>query len=344
MKLIVLSESYNYDVGALVRFLIRMFENPKIINIFKENGIEIITSNYIRENIGISELDYIERIDEKEIEDYLIFGIHPYGLNVSIKSKSKIKKIVWINDPHYFAHYVEKNEKSVQTFDENYDPIQLSNIDYLITPSIVYFENLKIEKYNDKIKYFFYFLDEDWYEIIGNIDYKKRQNKIILSGVVGGGYYSRIEFDKLKNEEKFNEIIDKIEHPGYNIGNKSIDETNTGMNYYNKISNYKSAFVGHHNYPIDFLLAKHIEVLMCGCLAFFEPNDLLEKELGLKPFEHYIPCFDENGLIKDPNFYIDWISKGGSIAENGKKYVREKFGNKYILEFIDFLKNVNKKK
>jgi hypothetical protein len=321
-----------------------MFENPKIINIFKENGIEIITSNYIRENIGISELDYIERIDEKEIEDYLIFGIHPYGLNVSIKSKSKIKKIVWINDPHYFAHYVEKNEKSVQTFDENYDPIQLSNIDYLITPSIVYFENLKIEKYNDKIKYFFYFLDEDWYEIIGNIDYKKRQNKIILSGVVGGGYYSRIEFDKLKNEEKFNEIIDKIEHPGYNIGNKSIDETNTGMNYYNKISNYKSAFVGHHNYPIDFLLAKHIEVLMCGCLAFFEPNDLLEKELGLKPFEHYIPCFDENGLIKDPNFYIDWISKGGSIAENGKKYVREKFGNKYILEFIDFLKNVNKKK
>jgi hypothetical protein len=79
-------------------------------------------------------------------------------------------------------------------------------------------------------------------------------------------------------------------------------------------------------------------------LAFFEPNDLLEKELGLKPFEHYIPCFDENGLIKDPNFYIDWISKGGSIAENGKKYVREKFGNKYILEFIDFLKNVNKKK
>lgn len=43
----------------------------------------------------------------------------------------------------------------------------------------------------------------------------------------------------------------------------------TGVNYYNKLSEFKAAFVGHHDFPLNFLLAKHIEVLMCGCLGFF---------------------------------------------------------------------------
>lgn len=115
----------------------------------------------------------------------------------------------------------------------------------------------------------------------------------------------------------------------------------TEINYYNELSKYKSAFVGHHNYPLNYLLAKHIEVLMCGCLAFFEPNILLKEQLGLIEYEHYVPCFDENGLIKDEDFYINWMNskEGEEIAYNGKEYVK-KFGKDYIKELINFFNKI----
>jgi len=114
----------------------------------------------------------------------------------------------------------------------------------------------------------------------------------------------------------------------------------TEINYYNKLSKFKGAFVGHLLFPINYLVAKHIEVLMCGCLGFFEKNPLLKDELGLIEFEHYIPCSDDNGnLIKDEKFYIDWIEKGNEIALKGSLYVREKFGENYIDEYLKIIKN-----
>ena len=334
-KLIVLSASDNYDVGGLVRYLIKMFEKKDIIEIFNKNGFAIITSRHIKENIKLTEVEYIKSINMEEQNDYLIFGIHPYGLHTSISSENKIKKIAWINDPHYFAHFIERGGKIVQKFSDNYDPILIDKVDYLVTPSPIYFKNLNIKKYDEKIFYFFYFLDEDLYEITGNKNYKDRISKVVLSGAIGGGYLSRIEFDKLRKDIDFEKLIHKVDHPGY-----ENNEHMTELKYYNELTKYKSAFVGHHDFPINFLLAKHIEVLMCGCLGFFEPNPLLKSELGLIEFEHYIPCFDNNGLIKDINFYYKWINsdEGEKISENGKKYVREKFGKNYIIEFIEFLK------
>jgi hypothetical protein len=337
-KLIVLSAGDDYDVGGLVRYLIKMFENPDIIKLFNENGFEIITSKIIKEELNKTETEFLQNIKENEIENYLIFGIHPYGMHTSINSNTKIKKIAWINDPHYFAHYVDRGNKIVQNYYETYDPTHLNQIDYLVTPSPIYFKNLNINKYDEKIKYFFYFLNEDIYNLTGNLSYGQRLDKIVLSGAIGGGYLSRIEFDKLRLDITFNTIIDKVTHPGYK-NNKHMTE----LNYYNELTKYKAAFVGHHSFPINFLLAKHIEVLMCGCLGFFEPNVLLEKELGLIESKHYVSCFDENGLIKDPEFYTNWMKseKGIEIAKNGKKYVREKFGKNYIKEFIDFLQKIN---
>ena len=42
MKLIILSESDNYSVSGLIRYLIKMFYDDSIIKIFEERGIEII--------------------------------------------------------------------------------------------------------------------------------------------------------------------------------------------------------------------------------------------------------------------------------------------------------------
>jgi hypothetical protein len=343
-KIIVLSLCQNYDVGGLVRYFIKMFENNELFG----NHFEVITSKKIREEYGLFEVDgweaqsiekdFIKKIKEDDIDQYIILGIHPYGLHTAIESETKIKKIAWTNDPHYFSNYAERNGETVQDFSESFDPEILEKIDYLITPSKIWFKNLKIEKYEQKIKYFFYFLNEELFSKTGNKNYEQRISKIVLSGCVGGGYLSRIEFDKLRTTKNFKDLIYKIEHPGY-----ENNEHMTDINYYDELTKYRAAFVGHYKPPINFLLAKHIEVLMCGCLGFFEPNPLLETELGLIAFEHYIPCFDENNqLIKDENFYKNWMEskEGEEIAENGKSYVREKFGKKYIQELIEFLKTI----
>jgi hypothetical protein len=82
---------------------------------------------------------------------------------------------------------------------------------------------------------------------------------------------------------------------------------------------------------------------MCGCLGFFEPNTLLKDQLGLIEYVHYIPCFNEDGLIKDKDFYIKWINseEGYKISLQGKEYVRNKFGKEYVKQLADFFSNIN---
>lgn len=338
-KLIVLSAGEDYDVGGLVRFLIRMFDRKDIRNLFYENGLDIVTSRQIKDDFKMSDVEFLKGISENDPENWLIFGIHPYGLDTSLNASEKIKKIAWINDPHYFANYVERNGKTVQRFSEKYDPFLIKSIDYMITPSPVYFRNLKINEYDDKMIFFFYFLDEEVYEQTGNVPFDDRMDKIVLSGAIYEDYKSRVEFDNLrKGKKEFEEIVYKIEHPGYK-NNSHMTE----LNYYNELTKYKAAFVGHLVFPINYVVAKHIEVLMCGCLGFFEPNTLLESELGLIAFEHYVPCCDENGeVIKDEGFYIKWMNseEGKRISEKGKEYVRDRFGKIYIKEFIDILKKI----
>ena len=225
----------------------------------------------------------------------------------------------------------------VITYSEKYNPMYLDKFDILITPSPIYFKNLGITEYDNKIKFLFYLLNPDQYNQLNYNNYDNRKNQIILSGVVGGGYKTRIDLLNLKNKSyEFNNLIYHQITPGYTNNNHM-----TEMNYYNKLSEYKGAFVGHHLFPINFCLAKHIETLMCGCLGFFERNPLLKEELGLIEFIHYIPCSDEYGnLIQDVSFYTNWLEKGKEIAMNGSKYIREKFGENYLDEYLKIINDM----
>ena len=327
--LVVISQDNNYDVGGLVRYFIKMFDDLDIRRIFNENNIKVITSKDIKENFKTTEELFIQNIDSK---NYIFLGIHPYGLH---KIYNNIKEgpnfIVWQNDPHYFAYYVDDRDETIQKYNKMYSSIFLDKIDYLITPSKIYFENLNIKKYDDKIIDFFYFINDEFFNEINYVNYKDRKSQVILSGTISDGYNSRMEFKNINNN-----LIYYLHHPGY-TNNLHMTE----LNYYNELSKYKSAFVGHNNYPLNYLLAKHIEVLMCGCLAFFEPNTLLKEQLGLIEYKHYIPCFDKSGLIKDENFYVNWMNskEGEEIANNGKEYVK-KFGKDYIKELINFFNKI----
>jgi hypothetical protein len=325
-NLIILSESDDYTVSGLIRYLIKMFYDECVINIFKDLGISIITSKYIKDVLKMTEHEFLSDIKDKE--KYLIFGIHPYGWKTAINSGIGIKKIMWQDDLHYFANYIKRDGVSVQRYSKKYYPLYIDEVDYIMTPSSIYFRNLGIHDFDKKILDFFYFLDESKYEYLDNFNFENRINGVVLSGEIANGYDSRVEFNNLKSDKSFDDIIYRLEHPGYK-NNSHMTE----LNYYKEISKYKAAFVGHYVYPLNFLLAKHIEVLMCGCIGFFEPNPLLKSQLGLLEYVHYIPCFDEQGLIKDASFYKKWIDseEGKLIAKQGKDFVREKFGKDEII-------------
>jgi hypothetical protein len=111
-------------------------------------------------------------------------------------------------------------------------------------------------------------------------------------------------------------------HPGY-----KNNEHLTELNYYLKLSEYKGAFVGHHEYPLNFLLAKHIEVLMCGCLGFFEKNikirygynDRKEGWVNINPKSEYYYAYNKEGA--DYKFTLKelplfWKSRISEIDSN----------------------------
>ncbi len=344
-KLIVLYQKGDYDVGGLVRFLIKIFSSENYKSILnKEFNLEVLTSSDIEKELSISDEDFIDLINKSDdFTNSIVFGIHPHGLSMVYKLdkqsriKKNIKSVAWLNDPHCLAYSIKDRKEIVQRHKEHYTPPFLWNIDYLITPSSIYFKNLNITEYSEKVIDFFYFLDSTKFEQLKNITYQERLDKVILSGSIGDGYTSRIEFNSLREKcQKFNNLIYKLDHPGYE-NNSHLTE----MNYYKKLCEYKAAFVGHYNFPINFLLAKHIEVLMCGCLAFFEPNNLLESQLGLIEYKHYIPCYRDGKIIDDPEFYLNWIEseEGEKIAKTAQEFVMNKFGDKHIRNLFSILQN-----
>ncbi len=350
-KLIVLHHpDYEYDIGGLVRALLRLFNTEKYRTILLEKyKLEVITSIDILHKINKTKNDVVYYINEInncgiDLQDSIVLGIHPNGLchadRITFETKKikNIKTVAWINDPHYFAYFVKDRKLqdiAVQEYTKNYDPLFLEKLDYLLSPSLIYFENLNITKYNSKLVDMFYFLPPDCLE--HNFSgYTSRKNQIILSGARGKNYISRVQFRDLKAKtETFNNLIYVLNSPGY-----KNNEYMTEMNYYNKLSEYKGAFVGHHAFPLNYLLAKHIEVLMCGCLGFFEPNPLLESQLGLKEFVHYIPCYSNGKMIEDNKFYEQWLEHGETIAKQGQQHVIENFGEKQIYKLFSFLSSI----
>lgn len=352
----------NVYIG-LVKNLTVMFNKKSVCELFLKNGLKIITSNNVAKYYGT----YIfqEILDKYILNNSIIFIIKMHGSHMDIKVanayfpcdyvqtsyafpknktiKTKNIKIVgWQDDLHVFSEFsIDRQKKNIMCYyyNEIYDSLILNNIDWLITPSYIYLQNLKMEKYIKKTTDLFYMLNPNDFNNIKYVDYNDRKPQIVLSGIIGGGYINRVKFSRLQNTDvNFKRLIFSISHPGYNSG---TNEHMTGLNYYNTLALYKGAFVASYAYPVNFLVAKHLEVLMCGCLGFFEKNVLLESQLGLKEFEHYIPTTtDDNNLITNHCYYEEWLNseKGKQIAENGKKYVIEKFGESYIINYLNVFK------
>jgi hypothetical protein len=266
-------------------------------------------------------------------------GHCPFDYYDVFKSKN-CKFIMWMDDLHGFPDF-----PNIEDYDENKDysnckDYRLDIVDKILTPSRFYYEHLNSQYLTKTIQYF-YSLNEDWYTKLDINNFNERRNKILLSGATPyasdwninnySPYPIRTQLRRFYEKKLFiYNLIELLEHPGYNrIKNNFFDKV--GLKYLKHISMYKGAFFGYGKKPWNVNLAKIIEILMCGTIGFFEFSPLLEKELGLIAFKHYVPITDDTGnLIKDTNYYLKYLNskEGEQIALNGANYVRTEFSSK----------------
>ena len=303
-----------------------------IIEAFKRHNNLINVSFY-----EISNYDaFLLNFDINKYKNY-IFWMHQkigsYLLTIPEKVKliklNNIRTIFWMDDLHFPCKEDNRFDLNLINNDERY-----INCDLIVSPSIDYFININSILQN-KCKFLFYFFDEKLIDKYNpKYDYYYRKNKILLSGKINElSYTSR----KLiyTNFTKNKDLYDYLQHPGY----KNFKHNLIHKNYYDKLCEYKICILGLANYPLDFLLAKVIEILGTGSLGLFQKSNLYYERLGLIKNKHYIEIdFVNDKLVLDNEkyktfFYNPYYMK---IAQNGYDFVKENFNS------FSFIKKVLK--
>jgi len=262
----------------------------------------------------------------KKYEKIIFLGFHPIPFQPMQTHYDELKKypnvftILWQDDLQ--AYFKTEHRRNKLTY-----------ADHIITPSPIYFKNIAPE-YLDKSSFFFYNVD---FRFIKGYSQKfsRRINKIILTGCVNPQYIIRQKiYDEMQTNDKFEKITAFLKKPKrkeYNYHEES-DQLPFGKNYYKILGSYKGAFFAYYEYPMNFNLAKIIEILSLGCIGFFEESPLLKEELGLEPFVHYVPCTKDGKLITKTKYYKYFLNNednlGRKIAEQGRKYIEDNFSTK----------------
>jgi len=262
----------------------------------------------------------------KKYEKIIFLGFHPIPFQPMQTHYDELKKypnvftILWQDDLQAYFKTEHRRNK-------------LSYADHIITPSPIYFKNIA-QEYLDKSSFFFYNVD---FRFIKGYSQKfsRRINKIILTGCVNPQYIIRQKiYDEMQTNDKFEKITAFLKKPKrkeYNYHEES-DQLPFGKNYYKILGSYKGAFFAYYEYPMNFNLAKIIEILSLGCIGFFEESPLLKEELGLEPFVHYVPCTKDGKLITKTKYYKYFLNNednlGRKIAEQGRKYIEDNFSTK----------------
>ena len=268
----------------------------------------------------------------------IIFVFHPVCFSLLYKVRKEfeplkkelgLKYILWQDDLH--AYFKEGKRGEI-----------LEGLDKILSPSPIFFKNVN-SKLIDKTKFFFYSMD---FNLLPDKKWEDREKKILLSGSCNRGYYMRHQIlINIKKETEMSKICSYLKRPRFKEYNRPVGTyLPVGLNYYDKLVEYQGAFFAYYEAPKNFNLAKIIEILACGCLGFFEKSVLLEEELGLKEFEHYVPITDEKGnLIEDLKYYEKWLfgKEGKKIAEDGKQFVKKNFSNENgFFNYVKILKKL----
>tara|TARA_B100000886_G_scaffold338830_1_gene302599 strand:- start:8663 stop:9664 length:1002 start_codon:yes stop_codon:yes gene_type:complete len=295
----------------------------KNLDLYEKNNIKI-------DELIIYDISDFNYLDFSKYKNY-IFWLHQkigsYILTIpnyiDLIKKNNIKTIFWMDDLHYPCNNLT-NEDRLDKEALNND-FRYNNANLIVSPSIDYFYNVGSKLIN-KSKFLFYYFDENIINNYNPINFDKRISKILLSGKINNlSYKSRKQI--YTNYFNNNQLFDYLEHPGY----KKLKHKVYHNNFYNKLSEYKGAILGLGCFPINFLLAKVIEILGSGCIGFFEESELYFKRLNLIENIHYISIKkNENNLVFDNNKFENIISSefGKQISKNGYNFIKDNFNSK----------------
>jgi len=337
-------ESKNLKIYDIVDFISQQDQKNKIIDekLNFQLSDEEITEIFLN---AINNM--MAYINTNNIQNGIIIGFHPagfdhmyYASNYQILKNHNFKLIMWQDDLHCFNR-VQNIPDSDVAIDSRID-----NTDYILTPSIQYYKNIK-SPYLEKTIFYFYCLNDSWFNELPINNFKSRTNKILLSGCTGKVYPLRYFFYEFCNNKKneshrLYKYFDYLEHPSYD---RKKNQSKSGINYLKILNSYKGAFFGFYQYPLNYPLAKIIEILASGTLGFFEYSPVLEEQLGLIKYVHYVPILVDkhNKPILDINYYKKYLNEpiGEQIMLAGCKYVREKFTMKNKCdEFIGIVNRI----
>lgn len=314
--------------GYTVYFPTDFIENQNSLSKIKNLQRNLQTKDFSKEE-DIAFNNFIKKVQETNMFDKcFLIGIKFDGFdrffiqkNYEILKSKQIKIIIWHDDLHEFNR-LQKKSYNIPVRDH-----RLDKADIILTPSKRYFQNIN-SPYIDKTIQFYYGFNHQLYPHLIIKTFKKKKRKIILSGSFYDFYPIRVQLKKYheinKDKTDFGKLIDVLEYPSRSrVSNKNKD-----FEYYKILNSYQGAFFGFATYPLNFPLAKILEILACGTLGFFEPNPVLQ-ELGLQPFVHYVPIkLDKfHKIVPDANYYKKYLGtdEGMNIALTGCRYIRWNF-------------------
>jgi hypothetical protein len=257
----------------------------------------------------------------------------------TITKRQNIKKILYFNDTQTNLYI---NAKTMNFFDA------------LLFPSLVFVKRF-YSQYLGKIHHFPFSFDSVIMRGI-KFDINKRKKKLLIYGTCHKTVYPlRTELvNHITSKENKIKNVDILKSFG-SVKKKSHDIV--GKNLFIHLSTYLGAIATSSCYPLDYMVAKYVEILGSGCLGLFEFTTELDV-IGLKPFVHYIPIntvsdgyFTKHGTkkkgldITNINLMIDkylGTSEGEKIRLDGfifvKKYLTDRNRMEQLMVVIDKLR------
>jgi len=330
---------------------------------FYENSIlhifEIISSWSLRPDNGLENMDIelYNKYNKMNIRQiFSCYDFHAFYINY-YKQKHNLynEKIEKITNHKLLKLPIEIQAKNINNMWFDYNIL-------LISPTVKYIENIK-SKYAEKtefIPFSYNTNNKKIFELQDFDNYFSRERKILMSGSCSvykhrklitfikqnkEQVYLQANVINLNQREEFSNIIEIMPYEIYNRTNTKYNEER-GIRYLRTLSKYMGAFMCFGDFPLDFHLCKLWEMMLSGCLAFIEPKDMLQIDLGLIPYIHYVPMLiDENNkLIIDMKHYNKYLGteEGLKIAKQGFEYIRDNFTDEKVAEkYIKILKRRN---
>lgn len=219
-----------------------------------------------------------------------------------------IKVAIWADD---FHRYLWKNDDHARRLVERFEIASVIFLPYFFQ----FVQHKVFRPYFSKAVHVPWSVPEWIFEI--DNPWGQRRQAVLLSGAVAKQYplrrwirsYIRLSRDPL---------FQHLEHPSY----RSLTHGFVGRAFYQELAKYRGAIAttAHTSKPIEYTVAKYVEIPACGTLAFMETTpDLFS--LGFVENENFISISRFNFTNKAK---VLFSTEGEKIARAGRDLIRRR--------------------